>query len=107
MKGAEGRWVPVAKRSDLSEGDVLGVEIDALQIAIYDCDGALCGTSNICTHAEARLSEGWLDGTTIECPLHGARFDVKSGKVLAPPAIVDLKTYPVRVVEGRIEVEIP
>ncbi len=106
MRGAEGGWVRVARRGDLAEGGVLGVEVGARQIAIYDCDGILYATDNVCTHAEARLSEGWLDGTTIECPLHGARFDVKSGKVLAPPASEDLKTYPVRLSEGAIEVEI-
>jgi naphthalene 1,2-dioxygenase ferredoxin component len=107
MRGGEGRWVPVASRSNLAAGDVLAVEIGAREIAIYDCDGVLYATDNICTHAQAQLSEGWLDGETIECPLHGARFDVRGGKVLAPPAIEDLKTYPVRVVAGTIEVEIP
>ncbi len=97
----------MASRSDLAEGDVLGVEAGGRQIAVYDCDGTLYATDNICTHAQARLCDGWLDGEAIECPLHAARFDVRTGKVLALPATADLKIYPVRIVEGGIEVEIP
>jgi naphthalene 1,2-dioxygenase ferredoxin component len=83
---------------------VIGVEVAGRQIALYDCDGTIYATDNICTHAYARLSDGWLDGTAIECPLHAARFDVRTGKVLAPPATEDLKTYPVRVTDGDIEI---
>ena len=58
------------------------------------------------THAYARLSDGWLDGITIECPLHAARFDIRTGAVLDPPATEDLKTYPVRIVGDDIQVKI-
>lgn len=105
MTEEKNRWVAVAARSDLAEGDVLEVKVASREIAIYDCDGTLYATDNICTHAYAKLSQGWLDGKAIECPLHGARFDVRSGKVLAPPANEELKTYRVRVLEGQIEVE--
>jgi naphthalene 1,2-dioxygenase ferredoxin component len=99
-------WVRAAARSDLAPGDVLGVEISGLSIALYEVDGSICATDNICTHAYARLSDGWLDGEVIECPLHAARFDVRTGKVLDPPATVDLKTYPVRVVDEEIQVKL-
>ncbi|HEU0157160.1 MAG TPA: non-heme iron oxygenase ferredoxin subunit [Stellaceae bacterium] len=97
-------WVRVAGRGELAAGEVIGVEVGGHSIAIYDCDGALFATDNICTHAYACLSDGWLDGATIECPLHAARFDVRTGKVLDPPATEDLKTYPVRVTGDDIEV---
>jgi naphthalene 1,2-dioxygenase ferredoxin component len=106
MSGEKSGWVRVASRGDLKEGDVLGVEAAGRRIALYDVDGAVFATDNICTHAYAHLSDGWLDGDAIECPLHAARFDVKTGKVLSPPASEDLKTYPVRVVGDTIEVRV-
>ncbi|MGC2203041.1 MAG: non-heme iron oxygenase ferredoxin subunit [Stellaceae bacterium] len=99
-------WVRAAARSELAEGEVLGVEVAGRSIALYDVDGSLFATDNICTHAYARLSDGWLDGELIECPLHAARFDVRTGKVLDPPATEDLKTYPVRVVGDEIQVKL-
>jgi naphthalene 1,2-dioxygenase system ferredoxin subunit len=99
-------WVRAASRGELAEGEVLGVEVAGHSIALYDVDGNLFATDNICTHAYARLSDGWLDGELIECPLHAARFDVRTGKVLDPPATVDLKTYPVRVADDEIQVKL-
>ena len=106
MSGEDAGWVRAAARSDLAEGEVIGVEIAGRSIALYDADGNLFATDNICTHAYARLSDGWLDGEVIECPLHAARFDIRSGKVLDPPATEDLKTYPVRIVDGEIQVRL-
>jgi naphthalene 1,2-dioxygenase ferredoxin component len=106
MGADEAGWTRAATRSDLAENEVIGVEVAGRPIALYDVDGAVFATDNICTHAYARLSDGWLDGELIECPLHAARFDVRTGKVLDPPATVDLKTYPVRMVEDEIEVKL-
>lgn len=99
-------WERAAARGDLTEGEVLGVEVAGRSIALYDADGSLYATDNICTHAYACLSDGWLDGEVIECPLHAARFDIRSGKVLDPPATEDLKTYRVRVVGDEIQVRL-
>jgi naphthalene 1,2-dioxygenase system ferredoxin subunit len=106
MSGEDAGWVRAAARSDLAEGEVIGVEVAGRSIALYDADGNLFATENICTHAYACLSDGWLDGEVIECPLHAARFDIRSGKVLDPPATEDLKTYPVRIVDGEIQVRL-
>ena len=106
MSGEDAGWVRAAARSDLAEGEVIGVEIAGRSIALYDADGDVFATDNICTHAYACLSDGWLDGEVIECPLHAARFDIRSGKVLDPPATEDLKTYPVRIVDGEIQVRL-
>jgi naphthalene 1,2-dioxygenase ferredoxin component len=105
MSGDAG-WVRAAARSDLAEGEVIGVEVAGNSIALYETDGQLFATDNICTHAYACLSDGWLDGEVIECPLHAARFDIRSGKVLDPPATEDLKTYPVRVVDDEIQIRL-
>jgi naphthalene 1,2-dioxygenase ferredoxin component len=106
MSGEDAGWVRAAARSDLAEGEVIGVEVAGRSIALYDADGNLFATDNICTHAYACLSDGWLDGEVIECPLHAARFDIRSGKVLDPPATEDLKTYPVRILDGEIQVRL-
>jgi naphthalene 1,2-dioxygenase system ferredoxin subunit len=106
MSHDDSGWTRVAGRGDLTAGEVIGVEAGGRSIAIYDCDGELFATDNICTHAYACLSDGWLDGTTIECPLHAARFDVRSGQVLDPPATEDLKTYPVRQSGDDIQIKL-
>jgi len=106
MSTDEEGWVRAAARRNLSAGEVIGVEIGGRSIAIYDSDGELFATDDVCTHAYARLSDGWLDGKTIECPLHAARFDVRTGKVLDPPATEDLKTYPVRAVGDEIQIKL-
>jgi nitrite reductase/ring-hydroxylating ferredoxin subunit len=105
MTGDAG-WVRAAARSDLAEGEVLGVEVAGRSIALYATDEGIFATDNICTHAYACLSDGWLDGDVIECPLHAARFDIRTGKVLDPPATDDLKTYLVRVVGDEIQVRL-
>lgn len=106
MSVDEAGWMRAAGRGELTEGEVLGVEIAGRSVALYEADGQLFATDNICTHAYARLSDGWLDGTAIECPLHAARFDIRTGAVLDPPATEDLKTYPVRIVGDEIQIKI-
>jgi nitrite reductase/ring-hydroxylating ferredoxin subunit len=99
-------WVKVASRSALDEGEVTEATIGDKEIAVYNVDGEFYATDNICTHAFARLSEGWLDGDVIECPLHAGRFEVTTGKVVAPPVTCDLKTYPVRISGDDVEVNL-
>ena len=99
-------WVKAAERSALAAGEVLGVTIAGREIALYDLDGEVFATSDICTHAYARLSDGWLDKEEIECPLHAGRFDPRTGKALCPPVTEDLKTYPVRVVGDEIQIKL-
>ena len=105
MSGDEG-WVKAASRGDVSEGDIKGVVIAGREIAIYDLGGEIYATDDICTHAYARLSDGWLDRDEIECPLHAGRFDVKTGRAVAPPCTEDLKTYPVRLVGDEIQIKL-
>jgi len=99
-------WIKAAKRGDLAAGDVLGIVIAGKEIALYDLDGTLHATDDVCTHAYAKLSDGWLDKGEIECPLHAGRFDIKTGKALCPPVTDDLKTYPVRLVGDEIQVKL-
>ena len=99
-------WITVARRDKLADGEMLAVSAGGKDIALYGIDGGIYATDNTCTHAFAMLTDGWLDGEVIECPLHAGRFDVKSGKALCPPVTDDIKTYPVRVVGDEIQVKL-
>jgi nitrite reductase/ring-hydroxylating ferredoxin subunit len=99
------RWTTVATLSTLAEGEMRAVAVGDKPIALYNVEGEIHATDNVCTHAFALLTDGWLDGDVIECPLHAGRFEVKTGKGLGPPIPCDIKTYPVRVVGDEIQVE--
>jgi nitrite reductase/ring-hydroxylating ferredoxin subunit len=99
-------WVKVAERGTVAPGVVVGVQVGELDIAVYNIDGQFYATDNACTHAHALLSDGWLEGDIIECPLHGGRFEIKTGKGVAPPITCDLRTFPVRIQGNEIEVNV-
>jgi naphthalene 1,2-dioxygenase ferredoxin component len=99
-------WVKAADRNALSDGEVVGVIVEGREIALYEMEGEVFATDDICTHAYAKLSDGWFDKGEIECPLHAGRFDARTGKATAPPCVDDLKTYQVRVEGGEIQVKL-
>jgi nitrite reductase/ring-hydroxylating ferredoxin subunit len=102
-----GRWCPVAALKGLAEGDVIGVELEGRKIAIYRSDGSIYATDNVCTHAYALLSDGWMDNGIVECPLHGGKFDVRTGEALDGPVYENLVTFPARVsADGIIEIAV-
>jgi len=103
---AEDNWITVAPRDTLEPGRVTGVKAGDLDIALYNIDGEIFATDNICTHAQAVLSDGWLEGDVIECPLHGGRFEVKTGKGLGAPITCDLKTLAVRIEGDMVQVNV-
>ena len=69
----------------------------AASLALYRVDGEFFCTDNVCTHAYALLTDGWLEGHVIECPLHAGQFDIRTGKGLCPPITTDLRTLLVRI----------
>lgn len=97
-------WIKVANRGAIKVGEVLAIEVGSQRIALYNLNGEFFATSNVCTHAFALMSEGYLEGDVIECPLHGGRFEVKTGKGLGPPISCDLAIYPVRLNGEDVEV---
>ena len=99
-------WVKAADRSALGDGEVMGVVIAGHEIALYEMDGDIFATDDVCTHAYAKLSDGWMEKGEIECPLHAGRFEIKTGKATAPPCIDDVKTYPVRLKDGEIQINL-
>lgn len=100
-------WISVAKASDLAVGTANVVDAGGRQIALCNTGEAFHAIDDICTHDGGSLDQGALEGYSIECPRHGARFDVRTGKVLALPAVRPVRTYPTRVVSGSVEVDVP
>ena len=100
-------FIPVATLEEVPQGERLFVEIDAIPIVIFNIAGQLFAIGDVCSHDDGPLGEGTLDGYEVSCPRHGAEFDVKTGKALSLPAVVDIPAYPVRVVDGQIEIGLP
>ena len=100
-------WVQVAGLADMEEGQ--GVKICHLGrvVAVFLTEGELYAVDDRCTHAEASLSEGEVFDTEVECPLHGAVFDLVTGEALTFPATRPVGTYPTRVEGGKVLVQVP
>jgi naphthalene 1,2-dioxygenase system ferredoxin subunit len=95
-------WIDAIPRGAIPQGDVVGFVVAGKDIAFYEVEGEVYATDNVCTHGAARMSDGFLEGREIECPLHQGRFDVCTGKALCAPLTDDIKTYPVRIVDMRV-----
>jgi nitrite reductase/ring-hydroxylating ferredoxin subunit len=91
---------------ELPLGSMRACTLGGREFVICHTREGVFALDNICTHAHARLSEGRLRATRLVCPLHGASFDIRDGRVLGPPAEVPLPTHAVRVVDGAIEVDV-
>ena len=102
---AVGNWVKVANVSDVPDEAGYRVEIDGYPVAIWNAGGEIYATQDSCTHEETSLSDGDLWDEVVECPLHGAQFNVRTGAVLSLPAIFPLKTFPVKVEDDAIYLE--
>lgn len=98
--------VEVALVDDVPEGKVKVVEVDGQQIALCNYGGQVFAIDDVCTHDRGPLDQGELIGKEIECPRHGARFDVMTGIATRLPAIRPVRTYPVHINDGKISVEV-
>ncbi|MBI3324925.1 MAG: non-heme iron oxygenase ferredoxin subunit [Candidatus Omnitrophica bacterium] len=99
-------FVTVARATDLPEGAIMYVEAGGVPIALCRVEGQIYAVGNLCTHDNGPLSGGSLDGHAIECPRHGARFDVRDGRVKALPAAVSIPTYEVKVEGDEVKVKV-
>jgi 3-phenylpropionate/trans-cinnamate dioxygenase ferredoxin subunit len=100
-------YLPVGSVEELKEGERLFIEIDEKPIVILNIAGQYFAIADVCSHDDGPVGEGVIEGFDIICPRHGARFDVRTGKVLALPAFVDIPAYPVRLVGDQIEIGVP
>ena len=103
MREESGGWHKVAAEVDCEAGQPLGVRLGDQQVVLVRYEGRVHALDGVCPHAYALLSEGYLSGEAIECPLHAACFDIRTGKLIeGPPGTADLATYDVRVDGGEI-----
>lgn len=98
MKG----WVRVATTAELLPGEYRVVWDGDTPIAVFNVDGALYAIEDVCTHDGGELTGGVVEGYEIECPRHGARFDIRTGAVLCPPACEPTAKFPVHVEDGVV-----
>lgn len=99
-------WRVAAREADIRENEVVGVLVEGQHIALYRLDGEVFATSDVCSHQFALLSDGFVEGDCIECPLHAAQFEIKTGKVICGPALTSIATYSVKVEAGQVFLDI-
>lgn len=98
-------WHDVGAHADLGEDQPLSIKIGDQEIGVYTINGKLHAIEDVCPHAYALLSQGFVMGEEVECPLHGAMFNIATGKCTKEPGGRDLKVYPVKLEGARILVE--
>lgn len=96
------RWIDVAPADAVAPGEHRVFDVDDTPVAVFNVDGELFAIHDICTHDGETLTGGPVEGTEIVCPRHGARFSLRTGEVLAPPAYEPVRTYGVRLQDGRL-----
>ena len=100
-------YVGVARDGDISPGEVKVVDAQGKSLCLGHCDDGTWGAiDNVCTHDGGVLGEGELEDCQVECPRHGARFELATGRVTALPAVFPVNVYPVRIVDGFVQVDV-
>lgn len=100
-------WLPVAGANQIAPGDFIQVDTGNAFILVCNVNGELLAIEDQCTHDGSSMAGGCMEGDQIICPRHGARFCLRSGAALTPPAYDAVQTFPVRIHDGNIEVEVP
>jgi len=99
-------WIDVCAVDELPDDDVKGVQAAGHDIALYYINGEVFATEGVCSHGNAKLCEGYLEGHEIECPLHQGRFDVRSGQAMCAPLTADIRIYLVKKDNRRVLVDV-
>ena len=100
-------YLDIAPASELPNGERLFVEIEGKPIVIFNIAGQFYSIADVCSHDDGPVGEGDIEGYNITCPRHGAEFDVRTGQVMSMPAVVDIPAYPVKILDGMIQIGIP
>lgn len=100
------QWIDAAALDDIEDEDVMRFDHAERTYAIYRVDGNVYATDGLCTHEQVHLSDGFVMDHVIECPKHNGRFDIRDGRPLCAPVCEKLTTYPAKVEDGRILIEI-
>ncbi|MFC5475641.1 non-heme iron oxygenase ferredoxin subunit [Paraherbaspirillum soli] len=97
-------WVDVTPAQELLPGQFRTVDVDGVQIAVFNVAGKYYAIEDVCTHDGGILTGGSVDGDEVICPRHGAHFSIKTGDALGPPAYEPVAIFPVRVEQGMVQV---
>lgn len=97
---------PIARVSDIADGTTKRVMTGGEAVLLCKCEGTLYAIEDVCTHDGGELEQGTLEGCRIECPRHGAYFDVRTGEALTLPAVVPVRTFPVRIEGDDVYVDV-
>jgi nitrite reductase/ring-hydroxylating ferredoxin subunit len=98
-------WIDACAQDDVPLDGTLLVHVNGEPVCLYNVGGEVFATHDRCTHSSASLADGFITAGMIECPIHSGLFDIRSGKALTAPCTIDLKVYPVRVQNGRVQVQ--
>lgn len=98
-------WHEVAKASEIAEGEAVQIQLAGEPVAIYNLGGTLHAAHDICTHALAYLSDGFIEGDCVECPLHGGVFHIPTGKAMGGPVQKPIRVYPLKVEDDVVSIE--
>lgn len=99
-------FVTVAKPGDIGAGKVESFDVNGTRVSVANVAGTFYAFDDVCTHRQCSLSDGDLEGRAVTCPCHGSRFDVITGAVLNPPAVVPVRTYAIRVADDAIAIQV-
>ncbi len=97
-------WVEVAPAEELPPGSHKVADVDDVMIAVFNIDGEFFAIEDVCTHDYGQLTGGEIEGDQVVCPRHGAKFCIKTGEALSPPAYEAVSTFPVKMEEGKVYV---
>lgn len=98
-------WIAVGQADSIASGDYAQIEIDGVLVAVFNIHGTFYAIEDVCTHDGGELAGGALEDDVVICPRHGARFCLRTGAALTPPAYEPVRTYPTRIVDGVVEVQ--
>jgi 3-phenylpropionate/trans-cinnamate dioxygenase ferredoxin subunit len=99
-------WVPACPLADIPDGAAVRVEFGIVPVCLVHTEGEVFAIQDVCSHADVALSEGDVEGTTVECWLHGSRFDLRSGKPTGLPATVPVPIYETKIEDGTVLVRL-
>ncbi|HET6357443.1 bifunctional 3-phenylpropionate/cinnamic acid dioxygenase ferredoxin subunit [Streptomyces sp. NPDC002659] len=97
--------IPACRLADLPRGEAIRLDMDPPVSVFHTDDGEVFAIDDTCTHQDASLADGWLEGCEVECPLHASKFDLRTGAVDSPPAKLPVRTHEVLIVDGMVYVQ--
>lgn len=99
-------WQDAAAADDVVEGEPLGLALGGMPIVLFRLEDGVFALHDLCSHGQARLSDGFVEDGCVECPLHQGLVDIRNGAARSEPVIDPVRSYPVRIVDGRVQVEL-